>query len=326
MRRGVLASLAALVFMTGLTVSAAAQDLYDCEDFTFWEDALAVFEQDRSDPHGLMGPVGPDNETGVTSAVVCPDLPSSSSVGGAGEGREERRANSPLLADRIPVCVQWFESPVLVEYFTQAQIDEIEATWAAYDYSDIPPPQIMGYPDPATGSCAPQAGDADGTEYALQMYVRNCATELVVYSLYPQEGCVPGVGAFFNISLNDGTFLGNCEATRSLTNPQAVFASCIVQVPSGSTVVITEDLASLPEGYVPETNPVTFIAPSGPVDGEDWGPVFINERRSGSIPTDLPNTGAGLPTTGADSMLLVTALSTVAGFLWVAGLHLRRQA
>lgn len=72
--------------------------------------------------------------------------------------------------DLIPVCVQGFESTPGVEYLTQAQIDEIEATWAAYDNKDIPPPRITGYPDPATGSCATENGvpiDYDPAVYTL---------------------------------------------------------------------------------------------------------------------------------------------------------------
>lgn len=70
----------------------------------------------------------------------------------------------------IPVCVQSFEAAPSVQYLNQAQIDEIETTWAAYDESDIPPSQITGYPDSATGSCATENGepiDYDPDTYTL---------------------------------------------------------------------------------------------------------------------------------------------------------------
>jgi hypothetical protein len=173
------------------------------------------------------------------------------------------------------------------------------------------------------GSTMAVAQDDAETGYDLHIIVRNCATELVEFFTRPQEGCVPGDGAFFNVTSSDGAFLGNCEATGS--NPNRVFAGCIVRVPSGSTVVVTEDLASLPEGYMPETNPVTLTAPVGPVDGEDYGAIFINVLQSGSIPTDLPNTGAGPAPTGADTMPLVPALSAVAALLGLAGRRIRHQ-
>lgn len=46
-----------------------------CPDFEFQEDAQAVFDADRSDPHGLDGPEGPDNDTRGTPNVACESLP-----------------------------------------------------------------------------------------------------------------------------------------------------------------------------------------------------------------------------------------------------------
>lgn len=53
---------------------AAGQDLYDCPDFTYQEDAQAVYDQDTSDPHGLDGPIGPTS-SGIPGKA-CEDLPS----------------------------------------------------------------------------------------------------------------------------------------------------------------------------------------------------------------------------------------------------------
>ncbi len=55
-------------------VSASEQDLYDCGDFQYQEDAQAVYEQDTSDPYGLDGPRG-EASTG-TPGVACEELPS----------------------------------------------------------------------------------------------------------------------------------------------------------------------------------------------------------------------------------------------------------
>lgn len=300
----------------------------------------------------------------------------------------------------IPVCVQAFESPVYVDYLTQAQIDEIEATWAAYDQSDIPPPQITGYPDPTTESCATENGvlkdydpafstpvcvpsgpERDGPlvpqfvsnhylpayedviladpetgaclqaetseplpvesgegatgldigTYGLHIMARNCDDELTVFFTKPQEGCVPGAGAFFNVTSDSGEFLGNCEAALSASNPAALFAGCTVQVPYGSTGVVTEDLASIPN-YAPFANSTPFYAPpnSEPVDGEDYGPIFVNVLQSSadvsSLPTELPNTGVGPASDGSDSMLLIMALSSVATLLGFAAVGVRQQA
>lgn len=192
----------------------------------------------------------------------------------------------------IPVCVQGFESTPGCKYLTQAQIDEIEATWAAYDQSDIPPPQITGYPDPATGSCATESGvpvdydpefytlvcvgsgpEGDGPlvpqlainhylggaddiiladpetgacpqeevaedhTHPLLIMVRNCDSELIVFFTKPQEGCVPGDGAFFNVISDSGEFLGNCEASINASNPAPSMPVVSFRFPTAARVL-----------------------------------------------------------------------------------------
>src|SRR5215211_7219285 len=78
--------LAALVLVSGFMLRLALQDviwptapaqaqpdLYRCDDFTYQEEAQAVYEQDTSDPHGLDGPIG-EAFTGE-QGVACEDLP-----------------------------------------------------------------------------------------------------------------------------------------------------------------------------------------------------------------------------------------------------------
>jgi hypothetical protein len=71
-----------LTYLTALSVLAmqlftpaalAQQDLYDCSDFTYQEDAQAVYDQNPSDPYGLDGPPGPAYEG--NPGVACEDLP-----------------------------------------------------------------------------------------------------------------------------------------------------------------------------------------------------------------------------------------------------------
>jgi hypothetical protein len=100
-----------------------------------------------------------------------------------------------------------------------------------------------------------------------------------------------------------------------------IFASCSVEVPYGIMGFVTEDLASLPAGYVPVQNPVRFRAERA--DGEDYGTVaiFINERRDGTVTTDLPDTGVGTTATSDTStaMPVVVALAVLAALSFVAG-------
>jgi hypothetical protein len=79
-RRLIVAIVAVLAMVTGLSYSASAQDLYDCSDFQYQEDAQAVYDADPSDPYGLDGPPGPNNDTTGTPGLACEHLPSRGSA------------------------------------------------------------------------------------------------------------------------------------------------------------------------------------------------------------------------------------------------------
>ncbi len=174
-------------------------------------------------------------------------------------------------------------------------------------------------------------GAVDGTT-SLQILARNCE-DAPADPFDQQEGCVPAVGAFFNAYAASGEFLDNCEAEvdTSESGPSfPIFAECSVEVPYGSTGVVIEDPASIPS-YVPVTNPMSFFTPGSTAVPPDSyvGPVFVNVLQAGtddgSVVTDLPDTGAGPAATSPGSMLLVTALSALAGVLCVATLRIRHQ-
>jgi hypothetical protein len=90
--------LAILVFASGFTLrvawesldepaeaqSVAEGDRYDCEDFTYQEEAQRVYDQDPSDPYGLDGQIGEAYE-GI-QGVACEELPSRSAGGGGTTG------------------------------------------------------------------------------------------------------------------------------------------------------------------------------------------------------------------------------------------------
>ncbi|MER6561139.1 excalibur calcium-binding protein [Streptomyces sp. NPDC001027] len=68
-RRATVAGIAAAILTVALLSGVAhAQDL-DCSDFTFQEDAQAVFDQDPSDPNRLDEDRGPDD------GIACEALP-----------------------------------------------------------------------------------------------------------------------------------------------------------------------------------------------------------------------------------------------------------
>ncbi|SDD08866.1 hypothetical protein [Streptomyces prasinopilosus] len=67
-RTGALGILVALAAALPVAHTAHAQDL-DCTDFTYQEEAQALFNLDRSDPNRLDGEQGPDDD------VACEALP-----------------------------------------------------------------------------------------------------------------------------------------------------------------------------------------------------------------------------------------------------------
>ena len=72
----------ALWSVSKLTSTVQAQDLYNCDDFPFQEDAQAVYDQDPSDPYGLDGLLG--EAFAGEQGVACEELP--------------RRGGGPVLA------------------------------------------------------------------------------------------------------------------------------------------------------------------------------------------------------------------------------------
>jgi hypothetical protein len=68
--------LAALVMVLAMIIAPTAlaqEDLYDCADFQYQEDAQAVYDQDTSDPYGLDGLPG-EAYAGI-QGVPCEELP-----------------------------------------------------------------------------------------------------------------------------------------------------------------------------------------------------------------------------------------------------------
>ena len=256
----------------------------------------------------------------------------------------EAYPGSPLPLEETSVGFRITVEAPIDSTLTLSVTDNIPAGYAPTEGYD---PLIIAAADVPQGGCggenacpvidlilvADDTGSDNGT-YGLSIMVRNCDSELIVFFTKPQEGCVPGDGAFFNVNSDSGDFLGNCEASINAANPAALYAGCVVQVPYGSTGVVTEDLASIP-GYAPNGgNTRPFYAPPNPepVDGEDYGPIFINVLQTsaddGSIPTDLPNTGAGPASIsdGFEGMALIAALSGAATILGLAAFRVRDQS
>ena len=148
----------------------------------------------------------------------------------------------------------------------------------------------------------PATALSDEPTYELGMVAANCER---MPTAFPFQGgdCVPAIGTVIVVTTLEGTLVGTCIAKASA--PGDVVAGCSVPVPLGSSVVVTEDTASLTSGYMPTQNPQRFDMPSAPPDGAFGGPVFLN------LPT---NDAAG--TTQGDGRQIATEPELVGEPQW----------
>jgi hypothetical protein len=96
------------------------------------------------------------------------------------------------------------------------------------------------------------------------------------------------IGARFTVTHEDGEYIGECTLEGNGDEPYPI--SCRVDVPRGTTVVVTLDVTTITPGYVPVENPISFDTSSDPGAASHWGVGFQLEPQgatSGSTwPTD----------------------------------------
>ena len=154
-------------------------------------------------------------------------------------------------------------------------------------------------------------------EVALLIEVLNCESA-------EQLGagpCEPAAGVEVSVETTDGEALGSCT-TEAGTIQDMEVGFCYVDVPVG-TVVVTEDVTTVPDGYAPVENPRTIeVRVPGP-DTQDYIPVasFFNVPEASNQPdtgeeTDSGETDEGTEeetTTGATSPPTTALPSTGTG-------------
>jgi hypothetical protein len=118
-------------------------------------------------------------------------------------------------------------------------------------------------------------------DFELAIVVANCE-QLPTAFPFQGGGCVPAEGTVIVVTTMSGQVLGTCIAEA--TSPET--ATCTVSVPVGGTVIVTEDVGTIPPGYAPTMNPQSFEVPATEPDGVFGGPVFLNlPAASASAPT-----------------------------------------
>lgn len=147
---------------------------------------------------------------------------------------------------------------------------------------------------------AVSAQDAD--TYALGVVVVNCDVNPPAQITIAEEGCAPGDGIEITATDSTSNVIATCIA--DIAEPGESFtAGCSLDIPYGSTVTVTQNMATIPAGYAPIDNAQEFTAPNEPPTGFLGGPIFVNMLQEGAesvvdsgteVATDgLPETGSG---------------------------------
>jgi hypothetical protein len=123
------------------------------------------------------------------------------------------------------------------------------------------------------------------------------------------EDCEYAGGITIRATDQSGTVVAECT-----TEPGA----CSLELPLSTTVTITEDVSTVPDGYTPTRNPIIVDTPPGEVAG-DWIKEFINVATDDTV--TLPSTGAGSAegtggNRGLPYLAMTLLLSVAACVLW----------
>jgi len=186
--------------------------------------------------------------------------------------------------ETIPVCIQVFEGLPGVQYLTEEQIAEIEAI--VEDPQESAPPKVVGYPDPATGSCATENGE-------LLEYDPEFSTPICVPS--GADGNGPLVVQF--------VFTHYLPAVEDPIFADPETGSCVQEE-------TTED----------ETTPDE--SESGTDTDENTG---SGTNTAADTASELPNTGTGTVATSND-LAAMLGFASVSALLFVAGVRFSRRA
>lgn len=151
MRRLTLALFTALTLSFGMSLSASAQDDPDCEDYATQEDAQAVYNQDTSDPFGLDGPIGPNNDTRGTPGLACEGRPSGGGGGSSNEGVVSEEVTEDTTSEEAAV-----ESAAAAEVTEDTSAVEVTEDTSSEDANSVGASDL---PDTGTGPAIDGSGN-----------------------------------------------------------------------------------------------------------------------------------------------------------------------
>lgn len=183
----------------------------------------------------------------------------------------------------------------------------------------------------ALASLGSTAFAQDAGTYSLGAVLVNCDVNAPAQITMPEDGCAPGNGIEVIATDATGTVISTCVSDVAIPG-ESFTAGCTLEIPFGSTVTVTQNLATIPAGYAPIDNAQEFTAPDEPPTGFLGGPVFVNMLQDGGVSVvddgpgvaedGLPDTGAG-PSQPALTAMFVSMLVAGVGLMGLAAVSLR---
>lgn len=173
-------------------------------------------------------------------------------------------------------------------------------------------------------SFVPAASAQEAGTYTLGVVVVNCDVNAPDQITVPEDGCAPATGIEISATDAAGNVISSC-ISEVATPGESFTGGCSLEIPFGSTVTVTENMATVPAGYAPVENAQEFTAPNAPPTGFLGGPIFVNmlqdggesviETGSGVAEDGLPDTGVGSSqpaVTGELGVMLVIGVAMLA--------------
>lgn len=150
--------------------------------------------------------------------------------------------------------------------------------------------------------------------FSLGIVVVNCDVNPPAQITQPEDGCAPGNGIEFIATDAGGTVIGTC-VSQIPDVEDAYTGGCSMEIPFGSTVTVTQNMATVPAGYAPMENAQLFTAPDAPPTGFLGGPVFVNMLQDGG--ESVIDTGSGVAEDGLPDTGIGQSYPAVTGTLGV---------
>ncbi|HEV2129206.1 MAG TPA: excalibur calcium-binding domain-containing protein [Thermomicrobiales bacterium] len=290
-RMAALAVIAAL-WLAFATLASAQVDPVSCGQFETQEDAQAYFDENELEDPAVLDPDadgiacefafgGNEGPPAVVDPVSCGHFATQPDAQAALEARPEL---APVLdANGNGVACEEAFPGVVVDPTSCGHFETREDAQAALDEGAVPNPENLDGDGDGIACEDAFDGEDDGSSEVPQMETiglgiakYNCPSA----AAYPDDlaSCELGAGVTFEVATADGVILGSCTTEITMVQDSEVAFCAVDNVGYDTPLVITEDVATGPVGFVPLENPQTMTIERPSPDAADFAPrvTFVN--------------------------------------------------